>query len=210
MKSREREAYLPGSGNTEDSSNNGSGFGGFPLLMFVPFSLFFSGSWLVRPLFLGLFVPCSCFQSLLFFVFLLSFSVFCVCFSSAFPWFSFCLRYLLCFSFFACVCPLSLGLFFFFLLSHALSFFACFSVLGSVFGLIFPSLFCIFFWVDFCLCSSSVSVFILCFFFFFLYFRVSLKSSSFSSYPKICIYSARVPSRVRNQVSIKLILFFEV
>ena len=30
------------------------------------------------------------------------------------------------------------------------------------------------------------------------------------SYPKICIYSARVPSRVRNQVSIKLILFFEV
>jgi hypothetical protein len=26
----------------------------------------------------------------------------------------------------------------------------------------------------------------------------------------ICIYSARVPSLVRNQVSIKLILFFEV
>jgi hypothetical protein len=34
MKSGEREAYLPGSGNTEDSSNNGSGFGGFPLLLF--------------------------------------------------------------------------------------------------------------------------------------------------------------------------------
>jgi hypothetical protein len=28
--------------------------------------------------------------------------------------------------------------------------------------------------------------------------------------PEICIYSARVPSLVRNQVSIKLILFFEV
>jgi hypothetical protein len=38
-------------------------------------------------------------------------------------------------------------------------------------------------------------------------FRVSL---SFFSYPEICIYSVRVPSRVRNQVSIKLILFFEV
>ena len=65
MKSGERETYLPGSGYTEGSSNNGSGHGGFPLLMFVPFSLFFSGSWLVRPLFLGLFVPCSCFQLLL-------------------------------------------------------------------------------------------------------------------------------------------------
>jgi lipopolysaccharide export LptBFGC system permease protein LptF len=28
--------------------------------------------------------------------------------------------------------------------------------------------------------------------------------------PEICIYSARVPSLVKNQVSIKLILFFEV
>jgi len=34
MKCGEREAYLPGFGNTEDSSNNGSGFGGFPLLLF--------------------------------------------------------------------------------------------------------------------------------------------------------------------------------
>jgi len=34
MKSGEREAYLPGFGNTEDSSNNGSGFGGFTLLLF--------------------------------------------------------------------------------------------------------------------------------------------------------------------------------
>jgi len=40
MKSREREAYLPGSGNTEDSSNNGFGLGGFPLL-FCPL-IFFS------------------------------------------------------------------------------------------------------------------------------------------------------------------------
>ena len=30
------------------------------------------------------------------------------------------------------------------------------------------------------------------------------------AYTDICIYSVRVPSRVRNQVSIKLILFFEV
>jgi hypothetical protein len=30
------------------------------------------------------------------------------------------------------------------------------------------------------------------------------------AYIKICIYNARVPSRMRNQVSIKLILFFEV
>jgi len=36
MKSGEREAYLPGSGNTEGSSNNGSGHGGFPLLVFFP------------------------------------------------------------------------------------------------------------------------------------------------------------------------------
>jgi len=178
MKSGERETYLPGSGYNEGSSNNGSGHGGFPLLMFVPFSLFFSGSWLVRPLFLFPVAP--------FFVFLLSFSVFCVCFSSAFPWFSFCSRYLLCFSFFACVCPLSLGLFFFFLLSHALSFFACFSVLGSVFGLIFPSLFCIFL-------GWFLPLFVL-----------------FFSYLEICIYSDRFPLLVRNQVSIKLILFFKV
>jgi hypothetical protein len=52
MKSGERETYLPGSGYNEGSNNNGSGHGGFPLLMFVFFSLFFSGSWLVRPLFL--------------------------------------------------------------------------------------------------------------------------------------------------------------
>jgi hypothetical protein len=48
----------------------------------------------------------------------------------------------------------------------------------------------------------------------FFSFRVSLRSSLlfflFFSYPEICIYSARVPSLVRNQVSIKLILFFEV
>jgi len=91
----------------------------------------------VRPLFIGLFVPCSCFQSL-FFVFLLSLSVFCVCFSSAFPWFSFCSRYLLCFSFFVCVCPLSLGLFFLFPLALTCSVFLClFSVLGSVLGWFF-------------------------------------------------------------------------
>jgi len=118
MKSGERETYLPGSGYNEGSSNNGSGHGGFPLLMFVPFSLFFSGSLLVRPLFLGLFVPCSCFQSLLFF-FLLSFSVFCVCFSSvslcpAFGFFLFLLSpvllFLLCFLHFFFTCPaFSLG-----------------------------------------------------------------------------------------------------
>jgi len=34
MKSREIEAYLPGSGNTEDSSNNAFGLSGFPLLLF--------------------------------------------------------------------------------------------------------------------------------------------------------------------------------
>jgi hypothetical protein len=32
----------------------------------------------------------------------------------------------------------------------------------------------------------------------------------FPAYIEICIYSARVPSRVKNQVSIKLIFFFEV
>ena len=30
------------------------------------------------------------------------------------------------------------------------------------------------------------------------------------AYTEICIYNARVPSRVRNKVSIKLILFFKV
>jgi len=34
MKSREIKAYLHSSGNTEDSSNNGFGLGGFPLLLF--------------------------------------------------------------------------------------------------------------------------------------------------------------------------------
>jgi hypothetical protein len=49
-------------------------------------------------------------------------------------------------------------------------------------------------------------------FFFFVGFLVmtSLKVFSHSTSFKICIYSARVPSHVRNQVSIKLILFFEV
>jgi hypothetical protein len=32
----------------------------------------------------------------------------------------------------------------------------------------------------------------------------------FFAYTEVCIYSIRVPSRVRNKVSIKLILFFEV
>jgi len=36
MKSGGSEAYLPGSGNTEGSSNDGSGQGGFPLLRFFP------------------------------------------------------------------------------------------------------------------------------------------------------------------------------
>jgi len=39
MKSMEREAYLPGSGNTEGSSNNGSGLGGSAYVL--PFCLFF-------------------------------------------------------------------------------------------------------------------------------------------------------------------------
>ena len=39
MKSREREAYLPGSGNTEGSRNNGSGLGGSAYVL--PFCLFF-------------------------------------------------------------------------------------------------------------------------------------------------------------------------
>ena len=36
MKSGGSEAYLPGSGKTEGSSDTGSGHGGFPLLMFFP------------------------------------------------------------------------------------------------------------------------------------------------------------------------------
>jgi hypothetical protein len=39
MKSREREAYLPGSGNIEGSRNNGSGLGGSAYVL--PFCLFF-------------------------------------------------------------------------------------------------------------------------------------------------------------------------
>jgi hypothetical protein len=119
----ERETYLPGSGYNEGSGNNGSGHGGFPLLMFVPCLLACSSPVLVSS------------RSL--FVFLLSFSVFCVCFSSAFPWFSFCSRYLLCFSFFVCVCPFSLGLFFLFSLALTCSVFLCFF------------LFLALFWVDF-------------------------------------------------------------
>ena len=53
MKSREREAYLPGSGNTEGSSNNGSGHGGFPLLMFFP-------SACILPFMLTVFLSVSC------------------------------------------------------------------------------------------------------------------------------------------------------
>ena len=154
MKSGERETYLPGSGYNEGSSNNGSGHGGFPLLMFVPFSLFFSGYWLVRPLFLGLFVPCSCFQSLSF-LFSCSRSL-----SSAFPWFSFCSRYLLCFSFFACVCPLSLGLFFLFLLALTCSVFLClffcsWLCFGLNFPLFSPLIFLFLFWVYFSVLSPQ-------------------------------------------------------
>jgi len=119
----ERETYLPGSGYNEGSSNNGSGHDGFPLLMFVPCLL-------------------ACLSLVLVssrspFVFLLSFSVFCVCFSFAFPWFSFCSRYLLCFSFFClCLSLLSRSVFFFFSLALTCSVFLCFffSVLGSVLG----------------------------------------------------------------------------
>ena len=56
MKSREREAYLPGSGNTEDSSNNGFGLGCFPLL-FCPLSFFRSQS---PPLSVSFGCPCVC------------------------------------------------------------------------------------------------------------------------------------------------------
>jgi hypothetical protein len=48
------------------------------------------------------------------------------------------------------------------------------------------------------------------FFVFFLCFFLYIVSPLFCAYTEICIYSARVPSRVRNKVSIKLILFFEV
>ena len=127
MKSGERETYLPGSGYNEGSSNNGSGHGGFPLLMFVPFSLFFSGSWLVRPLFLFPVAPFlfSCSRSLSSaFVFPLRSpgSLFVHVISSAFPFSP------------VSVPSLSVCFFFFFLLSHALSFSVFFSVLGSVLG----------------------------------------------------------------------------
>jgi hypothetical protein len=51
------------------------------------------------------------------------------------------------------------------------------------------------------------------FFFFFSWLlppRVSCNGPSFCACTGICIYSTRIPSRVRNKVSIKLILFFEV
>ena len=53
MKSGEREAYLPGSGNTEGSSNNGSGHGGFPLLRF-----FFPSACILLPFMLTVFSRC--------------------------------------------------------------------------------------------------------------------------------------------------------
>ena len=98
MKSREREAYLPGSGNTEDSSNNGSGLSGFPLCFpFFPFQIVFvkkafglcfripllwTKTMMVRVLVLRVgwtqafsgSRPCSLFRSSLFFLFP---SVFC-------------------------------------------------------------------------------------------------------------------------------------
>jgi hypothetical protein len=40
MKSGEREAYLPSSGN-QRHNNNGSGHDGFPLLMFFPSAFFY-------------------------------------------------------------------------------------------------------------------------------------------------------------------------
>jgi hypothetical protein len=56
----ERETYLPGSGYNEGSSNNGSGHGGFPLLMFVPCLLACSSPVLVsrRSLFVFALVLC--------------------------------------------------------------------------------------------------------------------------------------------------------
>jgi len=92
----------------------------------------------VRPLFIGLFVPCSCFQSLSFcflalVLCLLRLFFFCV----SLVLFLFTLSSLL-FLFFVCVCPFSLGLFFLFflLLSHALSF-SVFFCSWLCFGLIF-------------------------------------------------------------------------
>jgi hypothetical protein len=56
----ERETYLPGSGYNEGNSNNGSGHGGFPLLMFVPCLLACSSPVLVsrRSLFVFALVLC--------------------------------------------------------------------------------------------------------------------------------------------------------
>jgi hypothetical protein len=143
MKSGERETYLPGSGYNEGSSNNGSGHGGFPLLMFVPFSLFFSGYWLVRPLFLGLFVPCSCFQSLLF-----CFLALVLCLLRLFflcvplVLFLFTLSPLL-FLFRLCLSPLSRSVFSFSSCSHmlclSLSFFLFLALFWVEFSSVFPS-----------------------------------------------------------------------
>jgi hypothetical protein len=47
-------------------------------------------------------------------------------------------------------------------------------------------------------------------FVFFSLFFLYVVSPPFCAYTEICIYSVRVPSLVRNKVSIKLILFFEV
>jgi hypothetical protein len=69
-------------------------------------------------------------------------------------------------------------------------------------------LFLVFFCSLLCFLTFVVSpVFLLCFFspFFFLYII-----SPLCAYTEICIYSVRVPSCVRNKVSIKLILFFEI
>jgi len=72
-------------------------------------------------------------------------------------------------------------------------------------------------WFFFCsllcfLTSVVFLVFLPCFFslffFFFLFFYPY--HPPLCAYIEIYIYSARVPSRVRNKVSIKLILFFEV
>jgi len=63
---------------------------------------------------------------------------------------------------------------------------------------------CFFFW--FFLVMASSRVFCVCpplgFFFIF-------SLSPFFAYTEVCIYSARVPSRVRSKVSIKLIFFFK-
>jgi len=66
---------------------------------------------------------------------------------------------------------------------------------------------CWFPFLSFSLCVISFSGFLLCFY--------SGSDSVFCSgfffvFLEICIYSARIPSCVRYQVSIKLILFFEV